>query len=147
MWLESYTEHLKIEDKSASTNRAVKSDLRGLQRWRDGIHQRSFDIRRLTQRDVRLWIQHRQQVDAARPSTINRGLSSLRTYSRWAVSEGLLVENPRLCRSVWSCRPAVLRVCVVCLTIRARSDLGAWLGRNGWLFNRNSKPPSGSVAT
>ena len=94
MWLESYTEHLKSEGKSASTIRAVKADLRGLQRWWAKSHQRRFDVRRLTQRDVRRWVQHRQQVDAARPSTINRGLSSLRTYSRWAVSEGLLVENP-----------------------------------------------------
>lgn len=94
MWLEPYLEYLKIEGKSASTVRAIKADLRGLQRWWEGSHQRSFDIRHLTQRDVRHWVQNRQQVDAARPSTIKRGLSSLRTYSRWAVSEGLLVENP-----------------------------------------------------
>ena len=93
-WLESYTKNLKNEGKSAATIRAVKADLRGLQRWWGGIHQRDFDIRRLTQQDVRRWIQYRQQVDAAKPSTINRGLSSLRTYGRWAVSEGLLVENP-----------------------------------------------------
>lgn len=94
MWLESYTKYLETEGKSISTVRAVKADLRGLQLWWEGIHQRSLDIRRLTQRDVRRWIQHRQQIDAAKPSTINRGLSSLRTYGRWAVSEGFLVENP-----------------------------------------------------
>jgi site-specific recombinase XerD len=94
MWLESYTEYLKNEGKSAATIRAVRADLRSLQRWWEESYQRSFDIRHLTQRDVRRWVQDRQQVDAARPSTINRGLSSLRTYSRWAVSKGLLVENP-----------------------------------------------------
>lgn len=94
MWFESYTEHLKNEGKSAATIRAVSTDLRGLQRWWEESHQRSFDICSLTQRDVGRWIEHRQQVDGARPSTINRGLSTLRTFSRWAVSEGLLVENP-----------------------------------------------------
>lgn len=82
MWLESYLDHLQIEGKSAATIRAVKADLCGLQRWWEESHQCGFDIRRLTQRDVRRWVQHRQQVNAARPSTINRGLSSLRTYSR-----------------------------------------------------------------
>jgi len=94
MWLESYIEHLKYEGKSAATIRAVRADLRGLQRWWEGGQQRSFDVRRLTPRDIRRWIEYRQQVDGARPSTINRGLSTLRTFSRWAVSEGLLVENP-----------------------------------------------------
>jgi site-specific recombinase XerD len=94
IWLVSYLEQLKIEGKSVATIRAVKADLRGLQSWWESSHQRGFDIGRLTQRDVRRWVRHRQQIDAARPSTINRGLSSLRTYSRWAVNKGLLVENP-----------------------------------------------------
>jgi site-specific recombinase XerD len=94
MWLESYIEHLKSEGKSAATIRAVRADLRGLQHWWEESHQRGFDIRRLTPRDVQRWIEHRQQVDGAKPATINRGLSTLRTFSRWVVSEGLLVENP-----------------------------------------------------
>jgi site-specific recombinase XerD len=96
MWLESYIEHLENEGKSAATIRAVRADLHGLQRWWEESYQRRLDFRHLTQRDVRRWIEHRQQVDGARPATINRGLSSLHTFSfsRRAVSEGLLVENP-----------------------------------------------------
>jgi site-specific recombinase XerD len=94
MWLESYIEHLENEGKSAATIRAVRADLHGLQRWWEESYQRRLDFRHLTPRDVRRWIEHRRQVDGARPTTISRGLSSLRSFGRWAVSEGLLVENP-----------------------------------------------------
>jgi site-specific recombinase XerD len=33
-------------------------------------------------------------VDGVRPNTINRALSSLRSYCSWALAEGLIVDNP-----------------------------------------------------
>lgn len=94
IWLKTYIQYLEAEGKSTSTIRAIKSDLRGLQRWWEGAFPYNFDVKRLMPRDVRRWLQHRQLVDGAKPSSINRGLSSLRTYAKWAVGEGVLVENP-----------------------------------------------------
>jgi site-specific recombinase XerD len=78
---------------SASTKRATHSDLFIFSRWWEARHARIFDVTAVVDRDIREWKQFRQQFDGAAPSTINRGLSTLRNFCTWAMTQGLLSEN------------------------------------------------------
>lgn len=93
-WIKNYLSHLETNGRSPATVRAAGADLRRLQAWWEETHDRPFEIGRLTTRDMHHWLRHRQQIDGAKPSTINRGLATVRAYCRWALVSGLLVDNP-----------------------------------------------------
>jgi site-specific recombinase XerD len=48
----------------------------------------------LVSRDIRRWQRERQQQDGVKPSTINRALSSLRSFCRWAIENGRHTNDP-----------------------------------------------------
>jgi site-specific recombinase XerD len=86
--IDEYLEYLEAQGKSAATLRATRSDLSGFQRWWEQATRRSFKITQLVSRDIRRWHRERQQQDGVKPSTINRALSSLRGFCRWAMENG-----------------------------------------------------------
>ena len=92
--IDEYLADLQARGRSPATQRAICSDLSGLQQWWEDGHHRPFTIELLVARDIRQWKEVRQQSDGAAPSTINRGLSSVRVFCTWAVGEGYLQENP-----------------------------------------------------
>lgn len=92
--IDEYLAHLQSRGRSPATRRATRSDLTGFQSWWERTYRRPFTAAQLTSRDIRRWQKERQQVDGVRPNTINRALSSLRGYCKWAVAEGVLVDNP-----------------------------------------------------
>jgi integrase/recombinase XerC len=77
-----------------ATQRAARSDLAIFRLWWETKHHRSFDLNQVVERDLREWKLSRQQLDGAAPATINRGLSTLRRFSAWAVEQKLLSVNP-----------------------------------------------------
>lgn len=89
-----YLDHLAASGAAPATFRAARADLRGLVRWWGSTHRQPFEVGLLVERDLRAWRQHRQLEDGAAPSTINRGLSTLRSFCAWAVEQGLLHDNP-----------------------------------------------------
>src|SRR5579872_982674 len=90
----SYLHTLEARGASTATCRAARSDLRHLMRRWEERHRQAFDLSLLVERDLRAWKLARQKEDGAAPSTINRGLSTLRAFCTWAVAQGLLAENP-----------------------------------------------------
>jgi site-specific recombinase XerD len=92
--IDEYVAYLQSRGRAPATLRATRSDLLGFQSWWQQTYRRPFTAAELTSRDIRRWQQERQQLDGVRPSTINRALSSLRGYCKWAMVEGLMVENP-----------------------------------------------------
>lgn len=92
--INEYLAHQQSRGRASTTLRATRSDLIGFQFWWEQTYRRPFTVPQLTSRDVRRWQQERQQVDGVRPNTINRALSSLRSYCSWALAEGLIVDNP-----------------------------------------------------
>lgn len=92
--INEYLAHQQSRGRAPATLRATHSDLIGFQFWWEQTYRRPFTVPQLTARDVRRWQQERQQVDGVRPNTINRALSSLRSYCSWALGEGLIVDNP-----------------------------------------------------
>jgi site-specific recombinase XerD len=89
-----YLAYLQSQERSPATVRATRSDLTGFQLWWERTYRRPFSIEEWATRDIRRWQEERQQADGAKPSTINRGLSSLRGLGRWAVEQGLRPDNP-----------------------------------------------------
>ena len=83
-------------DLAPATLRAFRSDLHNFRDWWEETRRRPFAVAHLTSRDLRQWQRHRQQVDGVSPRTINRNLSSLRRFCQWAVTEGLLPDDPAL---------------------------------------------------
>src|SRR5437773_1819030 len=92
--LDRYLAGLAERDVSPATLRAVRSDISRLADWWQERHQRSFDPTPLLERDLRHWQLHRQKVEARKPATINRSLSSVRGFCVWLVGQRLLAENP-----------------------------------------------------
>lgn len=92
--LDRYLGHLAARGAAPASSRAARADLRGLVRWWQEHRRQPFAVALLRDRDLRAWLKHRQREDGAAPSTINRGLCTVRVFCVWAVAEGLLPENP-----------------------------------------------------
>ena len=92
--VDRYVNLLNERGVSPATRKAVRSDLSHLAHWWEARYHRAFDPSLLVERDLRAWKAARQKDDGAAPSTINRGLSTVRRFCAWAVEEGCLSENP-----------------------------------------------------
>jgi integrase/recombinase XerC len=92
--IERYLEMLRHREMAPATLKAARSDLAHLTHWWESKYQRPFDPADLVERDLRAWKADRQKSYGAAPSTINRGLSTLRRFCAWATEQGLLIENP-----------------------------------------------------
>jgi site-specific recombinase XerD len=92
--LDRYLADFAERDVSPATLRAIRSDVSQLTIWWEERYRRSFEPTQLLDRDLRQWQVHRQKVEARKPTTINRGLSSVRGFCAWLVEERLLPENP-----------------------------------------------------
>jgi integrase/recombinase XerC len=84
----------KARGLASATMRALRSDLSNFVSWWEQIRQRPFSLQQLVSRDIRRWQTHRQQNDGVAPKTLNRNLFSLRRFCQWAVTQGLLPDNP-----------------------------------------------------
>jgi integrase/recombinase XerC len=94
--LDRYLLALEARGVSSATRRANRSDLRHFAGWWEQTRRQPFDPSLLVDRDLRAWKRFRQQDEGAAPSTINRGLSTLRAFCAWAVEQQILFENPSL---------------------------------------------------
>lgn len=86
-WLES-------RGRSASTIRAVRTDLRQFATWWEATNRQPWDVALTSERDLHRWQRSRQVEDGAAPATINRALSSLRSFCAWAAQTGHMIDNP-----------------------------------------------------
>lgn len=80
--------------REAASLRAARADLGTFSRWWENQRGRAFDPTQLLGKDITAWVRQRQDVEERKPTTINRGLSTLRRFSEWLVAEHLLSENP-----------------------------------------------------
>ena len=92
--IEAYLSYLKEQGRAPTTLRAVKSDLSGFKAWWQQTYKWPFSVQQLATRDICRWQVKRQQVDGAKPNTINRTISSLRGFCQWSIRENLRVDNP-----------------------------------------------------
>jgi len=96
--------HLEEEEKSAHTRRSYRDTLHAFAAWHREHHGGDEpEVSRVAKRDALDWKEHierrgrqddRGDFRPAAPATVNRKLSSLRTFIRWAKDRGLC--DPRL---------------------------------------------------
>jgi site-specific recombinase XerD len=89
----AYLAMLTERRKSSHTLRAARQDLTQFVNSWERQNGRPFDPALLLDSDLRDWRRARQQDDGAAPATINRALSTLRSYCAWAVTMGLMTES------------------------------------------------------
>src|SRR5262249_49125107 len=92
--IEQYLAFLHTKRRAPATVKSVCHDLAYFAAWWEGAQQRTFDPALLRHEDLRNWRLARQRDDGAAPTTINRGLASLRGYCSFALAHHLLLENP-----------------------------------------------------
>ncbi len=74
--------------------RAIRSDLQRFATWWGLSLDQAFAPELVRGRDIAAWQTYRQVEAGAKPTTINRELSSLRGYCAWAVSNKLMPNDP-----------------------------------------------------
>lgn len=79
---------------SKHTIRAARNDLRGFIGWWEQAKRLTFDPSLVLDRDLVDWQIHRQKLDGAKPSTINRANATLRGFFSWAKSTDRIRHNP-----------------------------------------------------
>lgn len=100
--MEAFEEDLRNRPEGISpyTIRGYLSDLRGFAAWVEEVHQEPMQLRNITPVDVRDYKDYLQKEAGLKPATINHHLAALRAYLDWAVSKGLLPDNPVRVRNV-----------------------------------------------
>ena len=84
--LTRFIDYIRAERRySELTVRNYRRDLERFAAWMDMA---VFDPRRVTSDDVRAWIVRRTGREGVSPQSMNRELSSLRAFFRWALSRG-----------------------------------------------------------
>ena len=84
--LTRFIDYIRAERRySELTVRNYRRDLERFAAWMDMA---VFDPRRVTADDVRAWIIRRTEREGVSPQSMNRELSSLRAFFRWALSHG-----------------------------------------------------------
>lgn len=106
-----FIDYLRVDcGYSATTLRTYRSDLEALERWLGGVDE-SQDLTTVDRDLIRRWVAS-EGARGVKPQTIKRMLSSLRTFFKYLLRQGLittdpmrLVSNPKLPRPL----PAFVR--------------------------------------
>jgi integrase/recombinase XerC len=93
-YLLSFKENLEAGGKSALTVKSCLPDTKHFRRWFEETTGESFGPEAVTAPDVHTYKAHLLKEKRYRPATVNRKLSSLSMFYRWARREGLMQEDP-----------------------------------------------------
>ena len=92
-WVERFLSSLERQDKSSATLKSYRSDLTDFINWFQDTNGEPFNPNRVTPIDLREFKQH-LLTKGAKASTINRKLSCLKSFFKWAQREGLVEMMP-----------------------------------------------------
>lgn len=97
MMFEDFIEYIEAERRYSSlTVRNYRHDVGCFAAWcceRAGISPEAFEPERVTVDDVREWILHRVEHDRIKPASMNRELSSLKSYFRFLRMRGKMEHD------------------------------------------------------
>jgi len=92
--IEEFIRAAAREGKSAGTLRAYRADLGTFARWFEVTNGEAMRVDAVTPTDIRGFRSHQQAVLRLKPATINRRLSTLRRFFRWAKVTGRGDRDP-----------------------------------------------------
>ncbi|HIW65631.1 MAG TPA: tyrosine-type recombinase/integrase [Candidatus Alistipes intestinipullorum] len=91
--LDKFIRYLEAERRySPLTVRNYRRDVEAFLAWL-GVDDAAFDPRRVTSEDIREWIVHRSEQGRLSAASINREVSSLRSFFRWLHRTGAVDRN------------------------------------------------------
>ena len=91
--IERFLTYLEVEKQySKLTRRAYGDDLRQFLLYQ-GIDEASFDPSMIKHTDIRSWMMQMSE-SGAKPTTINRRISSLRSFYKYLLRQGIVTEDP-----------------------------------------------------
>jgi site-specific recombinase XerD len=98
-FIEEFIKHLQDQDKSSDTQVAYRNDLTHFTRWlsttRDETYKNAKDLAQaITPTDVRQYRDYLLKTEKIAPSTINRRVIVLRSFTRWARQKGWIEGDP-----------------------------------------------------
>jgi len=93
-YLLSFKENLEAGGKSTLTVKSYLSDMKHFSRWFEETTGESFGPETITSLDVHTYKAHLLKEKGYKPATVNRKLSSLSMFCRWARREGLMEGDP-----------------------------------------------------
>lgn len=93
---EQWLTHLDTQGKSPHTLAAYRRALHHFTQWQVRLFTEEVDCSAIIPRDVRDWKSYQTQVEKAAPGTINQRLTALSRFYQWAVTQGLVNDDPTL---------------------------------------------------
>lgn len=91
--LDEFIRYLEVERRySPLTVRNYRHDVAQFLAWL-GIEPLPENLRRVATDDIRAWILHRTEVGHLGAASMNREVSSLRSFFRWLLARGVVVRN------------------------------------------------------
>ncbi|MFR9603750.1 MAG: tyrosine-type recombinase/integrase [Rikenellaceae bacterium] len=95
MVIERFLTYIESERRySPLTLRNYKRDLELFLQWRGVESSEEFDPCAISHHTIREWIVDRMDSGVVAATTLNRELSTLRSFFRWALSNGIIPSNP-----------------------------------------------------
>ncbi len=95
--IDSFITYIECEKRySPLTVALYRRDLEHYVAWL-GLQVEEFDPRRITSDDIREWVVARSESGEIKHSTLNRELSTLRSFFGWAHNKGHILSNPTKC--------------------------------------------------
>ncbi len=91
---DEFDKDMQRQGKSPITRRGYQADLKDFSQWVETTYGEKFAVSNITRDDVRTYLAHLSTVRKAKPATVNRKLAALSTFCRWAVSAGMLKDDP-----------------------------------------------------
>jgi len=93
-YLPTFEKSLQAEGKSPLTIKSYLSDMRHFAQWFEKTTGEAFKPQAITSLDVQCYKAYLLTDQRCKPATINRKLSTLSKFCRWARKEGLIKEDP-----------------------------------------------------
>lgn len=92
--LKPFETYLHDQDRSRLTIQGYLTDLEHFSRWFEQTNGEALTPKRVTPIDVKEYKQHLLTVERLKASTVNRRLSAISAYARWARQSGQIRSDP-----------------------------------------------------
>lgn len=92
--LTEFEQYLADQDRSRLTIQGYLTDLENFSRWFEQTNGEALTPERITPTDVKEYKQHLLTVERLKANTVNRRLSAISAFSRWARQSGKIQSDP-----------------------------------------------------
>ena len=92
-YLQQFAQFLEGAERSPVTIKNYLCDLNSFRQWFEKLTEQNLTPSRITPTDLRSYKQYLGEILLLKPQTVNRKLSSLKSFLNWAVREDLLPDH------------------------------------------------------